>query len=193
VRTAIWKDPVQGRRRVHRLNVEGDAQADLGGHGGEARGRFFVYQTRIVPVLGARLGRRDLVPRAWFGRISPSKGCPDDEVCIGDRYRVWNGRLCSRITQPRVTLLSRRHSHGRAADAALLTSSGRPGFYFRSWKKARIGAGDPILLIARGPERMNRRPGQRAAVLLSSPPRSVGKGAANPRAIAGLGNGLSGS
>ena len=43
VRTAIWKEPIQGRRGVKRLNVEGDGQADLGGHGGEQRA-VFVYQ-----------------------------------------------------------------------------------------------------------------------------------------------------
>ena len=42
VRTAIWKEPIQGRRGVKRLNVEGDGQADLGGHGGEQRA-VFVY------------------------------------------------------------------------------------------------------------------------------------------------------
>jgi hypothetical protein len=38
--------------------------------------------------------------------------------------------------------------------AALLTSSGRPGFYLRVLEEGEVGAGDPILLIARGPERM---------------------------------------
>ena len=35
VYTSVWKEPVQGRRLVRRLNVEGDAQGDLHGHGGE--------------------------------------------------------------------------------------------------------------------------------------------------------------
>jgi hypothetical protein len=37
VHTAIWKQPVQGKIAVRRLNVEGDGQGDLAGHGGEHR------------------------------------------------------------------------------------------------------------------------------------------------------------
>ena len=43
VHTAIWKDPVPGRCRVRRLNLDGDGQGDLAGHGGEQRA-VFVYQ-----------------------------------------------------------------------------------------------------------------------------------------------------
>ena len=41
--TSVWKEPVQGRRPVRRLNIDGDAQGDLAGHGGEHRA-VFVYQ-----------------------------------------------------------------------------------------------------------------------------------------------------
>jgi hypothetical protein len=37
VYTSVWKKPVEGRRLVRRLNVDGDAQGDLHGHGGEQR------------------------------------------------------------------------------------------------------------------------------------------------------------
>ena len=40
VHTGIWKEPVRGRRGVKRLNVDGDGQGDLGGHGGEQRAGF---------------------------------------------------------------------------------------------------------------------------------------------------------
>ena len=43
VRTAIWKSPVTGRRMVRKLDIDGDAQGDLAGHGGEQRA-VFVYQ-----------------------------------------------------------------------------------------------------------------------------------------------------
>ena len=43
VRTSVWKSPVSGRRLARRLNIDGDAQADLAGHGGEHRA-VFVYQ-----------------------------------------------------------------------------------------------------------------------------------------------------
>ena len=43
VHTGIWKEPVPGRCRVRRLNLDGDGQGDRGGHGGEQRA-VFVYQ-----------------------------------------------------------------------------------------------------------------------------------------------------
>jgi len=150
VRTAIWKEPVQGRRRVKRLNVEGDGQADLGGHGGEQRA-VFVYQIESYRYWEERLGRRDLT-HGQFGENFTIEGLPDDEVCIGDRYRI--GTALFEVTQPRVTCYRVGIRTNEPQMAALLTSSGRPGFYLRVLEEGEVGAGDPILLITRGQERM---------------------------------------
>src|SRR6267378_3351172 len=150
VRTGIWKDPVQGRRRVKRLNVEGDGQADLGGHGGEQRA-VFVYQIESYRYWEERLGRHDLI-HGQFGENFTIEGLPDDEVCIGDRYRI--GTALFEVTQPRVTCYRVGIRTNEPQMAALLTSSGRPGFYLRVLDEGEVGAGDPILLITRGQERM---------------------------------------
>src|SRR5437660_9787201 len=150
VRTGIWKDPVQGRRRVKRLNVEGDGQADLGGHGGEQRA-VFVYQIESYRYWEERLGRRDFV-YGQFGENFTIDGLPDDEVCIGDRYRI--GTALFEVTQPRVTCYRVGIRTNEPQMPALLTSSGRPGFYLGVLEEGEVGAGDPILLITRGPERM---------------------------------------
>jgi len=150
VRTGIWKDPVQGRRRVKRLNVEGDGQADLGGHGGEQRA-VFVYQVESYRYWEERLGRHDLT-HGQFGENFTIEGLPDDEVCIGDRYRI--GTALFEVTQPRVTCYRVGIRTNEPQMPALLTSSGRPGFYLRVLEEGEVGAGDPILLITRGPERM---------------------------------------
>ena len=60
VHTGIWKEPVQGRRRVNRLNLVGDGQGDLGGHGGEQRA-VFVYQIDSYSYWERELGRNDFV------------------------------------------------------------------------------------------------------------------------------------
>ncbi|HYX65534.1 MAG TPA: MOSC domain-containing protein, partial [Burkholderiales bacterium] len=151
MRTGIWKDPVQGRRRVGRLNVEGDGQADLGGHGGEQRA-VFVYQVESYRYWEARLGRRDLV-HGQFGENFTIEGLPDDEVCIGDRYRI--GSALFEVTQPRVTCYRVGIRTDEPQMPALLTSSGRPGFYFRVIEEGEVGAGDAIVPVARGPERMS--------------------------------------
>src|SRR6476646_2703088 len=99
VHTGLWKEPVAGRRRVRRLNIDGDGQGDLAGHGGEHRA-VLVYQTESYRYWEAVLGRRDLA-FGQFGENFSVEGLPDDEVCIGDRYRI--GGALFEVTQPRVT------------------------------------------------------------------------------------------
>jgi MOSC domain-containing protein YiiM/ferredoxin-NADP reductase len=150
VHTGIWKNPVQGRRRVGRLNVEGDGQGDPHGHGGKQRA-VFVYQVESYGYWEERLGRSDFT-HGQFGENFTVEGLPDDEVCIGDRYRI--GTALFQVTQPRVTCYRVGIRMDEPRMAALLTSSGRPGFYFRVLEEGEVGAGDPIVLIERGQERM---------------------------------------
>ncbi|RPH65626.1 MAG: MOSC domain-containing protein [Myxococcaceae bacterium] len=150
VHTAIWKEPVQGRRLVRRLNVEGDGQGDLGGHGGEQRA-VFVYQIESYRYWEEQLGRRPL-SHGQFGENFTIEGLPDDEVCIGDTLRI--GTALFEVTQPRTTCFRVGIRMDEPRMAALLTSSGRPGFYLRVLEEGEVGAGDPISLVGRGPERM---------------------------------------
>jgi len=120
VHTGIWKNPVHGRCRVGRLNLEGDGQGDLEGHGGEQRA-VFVYQVESYDYWREQLKRPDLgdpKPFGQFGENFTVDGLPDDAVCIGDRYRIGSA-LRSHATPS--YLLSHRHSderapHGGAAD-----------------------------------------------------------------------------
>ena len=150
VRTAIWKEPVAGRRRVRRLNVEGDGQADLAGHGGEQRA-VFVYQIESYRYWEQQLGRAGFI-HGQFGENFTVEGLPDDVVCIGDRYRI--GSALFEVTQPRTTCYRVGIRMDEPKMAALLTSSGRPGFYLRVLEEGEVGAGDPVLRTTRGPERM---------------------------------------
>lgn len=150
VRTGIWKEPVQGRRRVGRLNVEGDGQGDLGGHGGEQRA-VFVYQAGSYRYWEEQLGRHDFT-FGQFGENFTIEGLPDDEVCIGDRFRI--GTALFEVTQPRVTCYRVGIRTNEPRMAALLTSSGRPGFYLRVLEEGEVGAGDAIDAAGHGPERM---------------------------------------
>ncbi|HEX4340595.1 MAG TPA: MOSC and FAD-binding oxidoreductase domain-containing protein [Polyangiaceae bacterium] len=150
VRTAIWKEPVNGRRRVRRLNVDGDGQGDLGGHGGEQRA-VFVYQIESYRYWEEQLRRSDLVC-GQFGENLTVEGLADDVVCIGDRYRVGSALL--EVTQPRVTCYRVGIRLQEPRMASLLVAHGRPGFYLRVLEEGELGAGDPISKVAEGPERM---------------------------------------
>jgi ferredoxin-NADP reductase/MOSC domain-containing protein YiiM len=150
VHTAIWKQPVQGRIAVRRLNVEGDGQGDLAGHGGENRA-VMVYQMGAYRYWEAQLGRNDFA-FGQFGENFTVDGLPDDEVSIGDRYRI--GSALFEVTQPRVTCYRVGIRMAEPAMAALLVSHHRPGFYFRVLEEGEVGAGDEITKVADGPERI---------------------------------------
>jgi ferredoxin-NADP reductase/MOSC domain-containing protein YiiM/ferredoxin len=151
VRTSVWKSPVTGRRMVRKLDIDGDAQADLAGHGGEHRA-VFVYQMDSYHHWERFLVRNDFT-FGQFGENFTVEGLPDDEVCIGDRYRI--GDAIFEVTQPRVTCYRVGIRMNEPRMPALLVAHHRPGFYFRVLQEGEVGAGDDIIKIADGPERMS--------------------------------------
>jgi MOSC domain-containing protein YiiM len=150
VHTAVWKTPVQGRRVARRLNIDGDGQGDLAGHGGEHRA-VFVYQIDSYRYWQAQLGRSDF-SYGQFGENFTVDGLPDGEVCIGDRYRI--GSAVFEVTQPRVTCYRVGIRMDEPQMAALLVSHGRPGFYFRVIEEGEVEASEEIVQVTAGPERM---------------------------------------
>ena len=150
VHTGIWKEPVRGRCRVGRLNLEGDGQGDLAGHGGEQRA-VFVYQIESYGHWQEQLKRTDFV-HGQFGENFTVEGLPDDVVCIGDRFRI--GSAVFEVTQPRVTCYRVGIRMKEPRMPALLTASGRPGFYFRVLQEGAVGAGDDIMKVGEAEERM---------------------------------------
>jgi len=150
LRTAIWKLPVQGRRMVRKLNIDGDGQADLAGHGGEQRA-VFVYQMESYQYWKRILGRNDFT-FGQFGENFTVEGLADDEVCIGDQYRI--GNAVFEVTQPRVTCYRVGIRMNEPRMPALLVAHHRPGFYFRVLQEGEVGAGDDIVKLADGPDRI---------------------------------------
>jgi MOSC domain-containing protein YiiM len=151
VHTGVWKTPVQGRRMVRRLNIDGDGQGDLQGHGGEHRA-VFVYQIESYRYWQTQLGRNDFV-HGQFGENFTIDGLPDSEVCIGDRYRI--GSALFEVTQPRVTCYRVGIRMKNPQMPALLVAHHRPGFYFRVLEEGEVEAGDGIVKVLGGPEGMS--------------------------------------
>jgi ferredoxin-NADP reductase/MOSC domain-containing protein YiiM/ferredoxin len=148
--TGVFKDPVTGSRRVGRLNIDGDGQGDLAGHGGEQRA-VFVYQIDSYRYWERELGRHDFV-YGQFGENFTVEGLGDDEVCIGDRYQI--GSATFEVTQPRVTCYRVGIRMNDPRIPALLVSHHRPGFYFRVLEEGEVRAGDNIMKLSSGPEQM---------------------------------------
>ncbi|HEV2102408.1 MAG TPA: MOSC and FAD-binding oxidoreductase domain-containing protein [Candidatus Acidoferrum sp.] len=151
VHTGIWKTPVPGRVKVHRLNIDGDGQGDLGGHGGPNR-PVMVYQVDSYRYWERELGRNDF-SYGQFGENFTVDGLADAEVCIGDRYRI--GSALFEISQPRVTCYRVGIRVNDPQMAAKLVAHHRPGFYFRVLEEGEVGPGDEIIKVADGPERMS--------------------------------------
>ncbi|MFI1397930.1 MOSC domain-containing protein [Streptomyces sp. NPDC020681] len=151
VHTGAWNSPVHGPRMVRRLNIDGDGQGDLAGHGGDIRA-VLVYQMQSYQYWQKQLGRDDLT----FGMLGENftvDGLPDDDVCIGDRYRI--GEAEFEVTQPRVTCYRVGMRLGEPAMASLLVAHHRPGFYLRVVGEGRVQAGDEITLTRKGPEELS--------------------------------------
>ncbi len=147
VHTAVWKRPVTGPQLVRRLNIEGDGQGDLAGHGGEQRA-VLVYQVESYRHWQEFFGCDDLELGA-FGENFTVDGLADDEVCIGDRYRI--GEAEFEVTQPRVTCFRVGMRMGEPQLPSLLVAHQRPGFYLRVLTGGRVEAGDDVVRTARGP------------------------------------------
>jgi ferredoxin-NADP reductase/MOSC domain-containing protein YiiM len=151
VHTGIWKAPVEGPRMVRRLNIDGDGQGDLNGHGGERRA-VFVYQMDSYRYWQSHLGRNDFI-YGQFGENFTVDGLPDAEVCIGDRYKI--GGALFEVTQPRVTCYRLGIRMNEPEMAALVVKHGRPGFYFRVLEEGQVESGNEITQVASVPERMS--------------------------------------
>ncbi|MGW5638645.1 MOSC domain-containing protein [Streptomyces sp. NPDC003832] len=150
VHTGVWKTPVSGSRRVRRLNIDGDGQGDLAGHGGEMRA-VLVYQVDSYRYWREFLGRDDL-SFGGFGENFTVEGLADDEVCIGDRYRI--GTALFEVTQPRVTCYRVGLRLEEPRMPALLVAHRRPGFYLRVLAEGDVEAGQEIVKVADGPGHM---------------------------------------
>ena len=147
VHTGAWKHPVAGPAMARRLNIDGDGQGDLDGHGGDQRA-VLVYQIASYRCWQRHFGRDDF-SYGQFGENLAVDGLPDDQVCIGDRYRIGGAEF--EVTQPRVTCYRVGLRLGEPELPALLVSHRRPGFCMRVLTEGNIQAGDQIIKTGTGP------------------------------------------
>jgi MOSC domain-containing protein YiiM len=150
VTTGIFKEPVEGRIAIRRLNLDGDRQADLGVHGGAAKA-VYAYPLEHYAFWQARL-ERDL-PFGSFGENLTVEGLPlEADVAVGDRFRVGTAELV--VTQPRVPCykLGLRFESERMVKQFL--AGGRTGYYLAVEAEGEVAAGDPVELVAGHPARV---------------------------------------
>ena len=158
VETGIVKEPVNGPVMVRRLNLEGDAQADLSVHGGVDKA-VYAYPSEHYDLWRAELGVRDL-PWGMFGENLTTAGLSEDTVNIGDRFRIGSCELI--VTQPRMPCYKLGLKFGRNDIIKRFAKSGRSGFYLAVAQEGVIQAGDRIELVSQDEncltvETINRR------------------------------------
>ncbi len=153
VRTGIFKEPVNRRVQVRTLNIDGDGQADLIGHGGEMRA-VLVYSFENYAYWAAELRRTDF-SFGQFGENFTVDGMLDDEIHVGDRFRI--GTAVFEVSQPRVPCYKLAIKMQIDGFYSRLLRSGRPGFYFRVLEEGEVGAGDTIHRLSEHPVGMTVR------------------------------------
>jgi len=147
--TGIFKEPVEGRIRLRRLNLEGDRQADLSVHGGRARA-VYTYPLEHYAFWQEQLSRE--LPPGAFGENLTVEGLPlEEEVGVGDRVRIGTALLV--VTQPRLPCAKLVLRFARADMVKRFLASGRTGYYLAVEVEGDVGAGDRIETFAH-PARM---------------------------------------
>jgi MOSC domain-containing protein YiiM len=149
VRTAIFKDPVPGPVPIRKLNLDGDAQADLTVHGGPDKA-VYAYPSDHYADWQGLLGR-DLAPGA-FGENLTTEGLIEDRVHVGDEFRVGTARLV--VTQPRMPCYKLGLRFGDAGMVRTFLKVGRPGIYFAVVEEGVVAPGDPVERLAEGINRV---------------------------------------
>ncbi len=153
VSTSIYKEPVAGRVMVRKLNLEGDGQADLSVHGGVDKA-VYAYDLESYRYWRRELGRNDL-DYGHFGENLTVEGMPDDQIHIGDVFRI--GSALFEVSQPRSPCFKLEMKMGVPGFSRQFVTSGRFGFYLRVLEEGNVGAGDPIERVQVGPEQITVR------------------------------------
>lgn len=147
VTSAIFKQPVQGRIALRKLNLDGDRQADLSVHGGEYKA-VYCYPIAHYDYWKRELPGREL-PLGMFGENFTTDGLLEDSVHIGDQFSVGSAEVV--VTQPRLPCYKLGVRFQADDMVKRFLASGRTGFYLAVTREGEVGAGDEITVIAREP------------------------------------------
>jgi len=145
ITTGIFKEPARGRVMLRTLNLDGDKQADLSVHGGPSKA-VYAYPIEHYEYWRAELPGMNLPP-GMFGENFTTEGLQEDEVNIGDRFRIGSAEVM--VTEPRLPCYKLAAKFGRDDIIKRFLQSGRTGFYFAVLQEGGVGTGDGVELIRR--------------------------------------------
>jgi MOSC domain-containing protein YiiM len=148
ISTAIFKKPVSERIALRTLNLDGDRQADLSVHGGPYKA-VYAYPSEHYGYWRRELPEMNL-PWSMFGENFTTEGIGEDEVHVGDRFRI--GSASVMVRQPRMPCYKLVVKFQRDDMIERFLISGRSGFYFSVEQEGKVGVGDSLELISRPPD-----------------------------------------
>jgi MOSC domain-containing protein YiiM len=150
VQTGIFKEPVDGRVSMTKLNLAGDQQADLTVHGGAAKAVYaypaehYEYWRKKLPEVSFSWGK--------FGENLTTAGLTEAALCIGDRLRI--GTAVLMVTQPRMPCYKLALRFDRDDIIKSFLTSRRSGFYFSVVEEGVVQAGSEVEILSRDPNRV---------------------------------------
>jgi MOSC domain-containing protein YiiM len=147
VTTGIFKQPVDARVALRKLNLDGDRQADLSVHGGEDKA-VYCYPLEHYDYWKRELPDHPLPPGS-FGENFTTQGLLEEQVHIGDRFSVASAEVV--VTQPRLPCYKLGIKFQSDEMVKRFLVAARTGFYVRLTREGEVGAGDEIKVIARDP------------------------------------------
>jgi len=151
VSTAIFKQPVSGPLLLRSLNLDGDRQADLSVHGGISKA-VYAYPSEHYEFWRGELPDLEL-EAAMFGENFTSEGLFEDEINVGDRFRVGEAELMA--TEPRLPCYKLGIRFGRSDIIKRFLQSRRTGIYFSVLKEGIVEAGDEVEVLHRDPNNIS--------------------------------------
>lgn len=147
VNTGIFKEPVGGRVALRKLNLDGDRQADLTVHGGEAKA-VYCYPLAHYQYWKAELPARHL-PMGMFGENFTTDGLSENSVHVGDRFSIGSAEVV--VTQPRLPCYKLGIRFQSDEMVKRFLASGRTGFYMAVTREGDVAAGDTMVSLERDP------------------------------------------
>jgi MOSC domain-containing protein YiiM len=144
-RSAIWKEPVEGRVWAGRAGLNGDAQVDRRSHGGPERA-LLGYAAAHYPLWQEEWGGGRL-PAGAFGENLLIEGLDESTVCVGDVFRAGDVRV--EVSGPREPCMNLVRRHRRPGLIERVLENHRSGWYMRVLAEGWLEAGVPIVLLDR--------------------------------------------
>ena len=145
--SAIRKRSLAGRAAVVRAGLVVDEQADRRHHGGPDKalhhypGEHYAAWRVELPEQAA------LLETGSFGENLVTRGMCEQDVCVGDAFRV--GSVTVQVSQGRQPCWKLNVRFGRPDMARRVQDSGRAGWYYRVIEEGVIATGDTFALLER--------------------------------------------